>query len=105
MKPKDDPAQGELALSSIRAHEIFPGRSTLYVCEIATVLRCTIQHVINLINEYEETGGTGGMKGFSIHSVKEGQKTPRSWWRVAVSDFDAFVQKRATSHQEAPAKA
>ncbi len=93
------PQQDELPLSSIAAHTLFPGRTTLYVSEVAAALRCTENHVINLIEEYEASEGRLGLKGFSIaRGLASGAKTPRSCWRVAVSDYDAFVSTRRDSH-------
>jgi hypothetical protein len=93
----------ELPLSSVRPHALFPGRATLYVREVARALGCTERHVIDLIEEYEQTGGKGGLKGFSIANGlagAAGNKTSRSCWRVAVSDFDAFLKSKATSHHQ-----
>ena len=94
-------AQDELPLSSIRPHVLFPGRTTLYIHEVARALSCDERHVIALIEEYEDTGGASGLKGFSIASglasagVAKGNKTPRACWRVAVSDFDAYLNAKA----------
>ncbi len=96
---KPAPQQDELPLSSVRPHDRYPGRTTLYVAEIARDLTCTEAHVINLIEEYELTGGESGLKGFSIaRELAPGAKVPRGCWRVALSDFDAFISKRAASH-------
>lgn len=103
-RPKPAPSTDELPLSSVRAHSVFPGRETLYLSEVAKVLSCSFNHVVNLIEEFEDTGGTSGLKGFSIacaaRSLKHpnGNKTPRNTWRVAVTDYDAFVRRRAESH-------
>lgn len=101
MKRPTDSRQAELPLSSIRPHVLFPGRTTLYIHEVARALSCDERHVVALIEEYEDTGGQSGLKGFSIASglrsagVARGNKTPRNCWRVAVSDFDAFLQTKA----------
>lgn len=94
----------ELPLYSLRPHVLFPGRVTLYLHEVARALTCTVRHVIDLIEEYESTGGASGLKGTDIASGLKteknpaGNETPRRCWRVAVSDYDAFVTKRANSH-------
>ena len=89
--------QDDLPLASISTHTLFPGRQTLYTHEVARVLSCTERHVINLIEEFELTGGDRGMKGFSIARGADG-KVPRGCWRVAVSDFDSYVATHRTSH-------
>lgn len=103
-KPRD-PRQEELALStlgSLDSRSLFPGRTTLYIREVAAALRCTEPHVINLIETFELTAGAQGLKGFDISCGRSRDaqtgKVPRSCWRVAVSDFDAFLAKPRTSH-------
>lgn len=96
MKRRHDPAQEELPLASVV--QTFEGRQTLHVHEVARVLRCHPDHVVNLIREFEETGGERGLKGFSIARGADG-RTPRACWRIAASDFLAFIEKRATSHR------
>lgn len=110
-----DPRQEELALStlgSINVGSIFVGRVSIRISEVAKLLSCDEKHVVNLIEEFELTGGTSGMKGFSIgrqfipRAAGEGDTSlrarfravPRSCWRVATSDLDAFLDKRRTSH-------
>jgi hypothetical protein len=99
--PEPDP-QGELPLSSVDAHRVFGGRTALWLHEVASVLSCTERHVINLIVEFELTGGASGLKGFSIgragHKPTTLLQTPRNCWRVAVSDYDAFIARRRDSH-------
>lgn len=103
--PVDITRQDDLPLASLRAHAIFPGRNVLKVAEVATALRCDERHVVALLEEWEDTGGRSGLKGFSIasglkaHGVTRGNKTPRACWRIALSDFDAFVKTKAASHQ------
>lgn len=98
-----DPAQDELALSSVRAHAIWPGRSSLRVAEVAKELCITEQQVIDLIQEYQDTGGKGGLaavdtaSGLKSKFNPTGNKTPRSHWRIPVSAFDAFVNARKNS--------
>lgn len=101
---KLDPAQEELPLSSVRPHAAFPGRTSLYLGEVARHLQITERQLIDLIEEYEATGGASGIKGFSIANAvrsaayPQGNKTARNAWRIAVSDLDAFIQRKAASH-------
>ena len=102
MKPtrRDEAPQDELPLKAgLEPHALFPGRVTLYVFEVAEVLRCTDQHVINLILDYEATGGAMGMKGVSIaRNLAPGAKPPRGCWRVTVADFDTYCARLRESH-------
>jgi hypothetical protein len=112
MKTPPDPKQEDLLLSSVRPHEKYQYRSSLRLAEVARDLECTERHVINLLEEFELSGGQSGLKGFSIArevtppkdaeseaEIRERlRKVPRGCWRVAVSDFDAFIAKRAASH-------
>jgi hypothetical protein len=105
-----DPKQDELALSAIKAHALFPGRVTLYVGEVAKALSMTEQQVVDLIEEYKETG-TNGIAAVNIASglktdnFAKGNKTPRAYWRIPVSAFDAFVAARKNHQPGQPAKA
>lgn len=80
------PPQDELPLASVLSHAVFPGRTVLYVHEVAEALACTIQHVIDLIDE-------GRLRAINIAGA--GNKTNRSCWRVPVSAFDAFIRDSA----------
>jgi len=98
MRTKPDPAQEELALSSVAAHALFPGRSSLYVPEVAKALEMSEQQVLNLIEEYQATGGASGLQAINIANSRGtfpgGNKTSRKAWRVPVSGYDAFIQSR-----------
>lgn len=93
---KADPSQEELPLRcdplrSVRARELFVGRDTLYLHEVARVLRCTERHVIDLIEEYESTGGKSGLKGLNIAN-RNGNASGRKCYRVPVSALDLFIE-------------
>jgi hypothetical protein len=93
--------QDDLALSSIAPHKLFPGRTTLYVVEVAKALGVTVQHVVALLEEYRDTGGKSGMLGLDISSGPmteanpKGNTTSRAAWRVPVSGFDDYVRRAA----------
>lgn len=83
---KPDPHQDELPLSATRAHAVFPGRTNLYVQEVAKELGVSIHHVLNLIREGE------------LHAVNvAGRNTNlsgRNAWRIPVSSWDEFITRR-----------
>lgn len=103
-RPKSTAAlHDELPLSSLLKHPLFGTRACLRLAEVQSLLGAnSLNHVINLIQEFEDTGGQHGLKGFSIgrDSLRgpDGKRTPRNCWRVAVSDLDAFLRRRAESH-------
>lgn len=75
----------------LRAHDLFPGRASLYVHEVARALRASEPRIVGLLEEYEATGGASGMKGTNIANRS---KSGRKCWRIAAIDFDAFVEKQ-----------
>lgn len=87
-KSQHDPKQEELALSSIASHSLFPGRSSLYIGEVAKALSMSDDQVIALIEEGEI---------HAINIASEGSKSKRKYYRVPVSAFDAFTRKRKSS--------
>lgn len=78
-------SQEELPLFSVLSHNIFPGRSSLYVHEVARALEITTPHVISLINE--------GLLD-AIEVTGKGNKTSREHWRIPVSAYDAYIRSR-----------
>ena len=75
--------QEELPLSSVLAHAVFPGRSSLYCHEVAHVTRTTPQHIRNLCMN-------GTIRGaFSISGRANEVKT--GFWRIPVSAYDAWI--------------
>jgi hypothetical protein len=99
---KSNPAQEELALSSVAPHRLFPGRTTLYLAEVAGALSITSRQVADLI-----TGGDlmainisasrGAGKSSAEMTAEERRKVPRTHWRVPVSAYDAFLQSRRSA--------
>ena len=90
MKTPQVSQQEELAFSAIATHALFPGRTTLYVAEVAKALSITEQQVINLI----ESGDLGAVNiSAGMKTFVEG-KVPRSHQRIPVSAFDEFVRNR-----------
>ncbi len=45
--------EGNLALAASKADKLFPGRTSLYVHEVAKALRVSARHIVNLIVEGE----------------------------------------------------
>jgi hypothetical protein len=82
--------QHELPLSSVMAHELFPGRAVLMVKEVAHALRCTQQHVINLIEDRKIKAVD--LAGAPI-SLGGTNKTDRRFYRIPVSAYDDFIRK------------
>ncbi len=93
-----DPLQEELPLSSIASHSLFPGRTTLYVGEVARALGITDNQVIVHIE-------AGDLEAVDISRssklVGAKGKTPRTHWRIPVSAYDAFIARRRASNQPA----
>lgn len=88
-----DEKQEELALSAVRAHAIFPGRTTLRVAEVAAQLEITEQHVVDLITSGQLLG-VDTSSGLKNANNPTGNKTARSYWRIPVSAFDEFIARR-----------
>ena len=86
---KHDPAQDELALTSVMSHAVFAGRTSLGVGEVAKTLHCTKDHIYDLISE-------GKIKAVNIGGdpvVAGGTNaTNRKFWRIPVSAYDQFVK-------------
>lgn len=72
--------QEELALSAVRSHALFPGRTTLYVYEVSRALQISENQVINLIE-------SGKLAAVNIGNGSKGKR----FWRIPVSAFDAYV--------------
>ncbi len=77
--------QQELALATVLSHKVFPGRSSLYVHEVAKAIQITVPHVISLIQE--------GLLD-AVEVTGRGNKTSREHWRVPVSAYDAYILRR-----------
>jgi hypothetical protein len=79
--------QEELPLSCLRSHKLFPGRTTLYIKEVADALRTSENQIISLIEEG---------KLHAVNIAGAGNKTDRKYWRIGVDDFDAYVQANSS---------
>ena len=77
-------------LESILASGAFPGRSTLFVAEVAQALRITKQHVINLIDE----GFLSAIDVANCSNSKSGAPTRRAL-RIPVGSYDNYIRSRA----------
>lgn len=91
-KPVELPPQGELALSTVLSHKLFPGRSSLMVREVAQALEIYEKHVVSLINE--------GLLD-AVEVTGRGNKSSREHWRIPVSALDAYVRARWNNRPEA----
>ncbi len=91
-----DPLQEELPLSCLHSSKLFPGRTTLYLREVAKALSMTLQQVVDLI-EGQQLAAIDISSG-AFHPVENpmGNKTDRRFYRVPVAAFDEFVAKRST---------
>ena len=65
----------------------FPGRSVLYVHEVAEKLRCSKQHILDLIDE-------GRLA--SIDLAGSGNQTARRSLRIPAEAFRLFLAKQRT---------
>ena len=93
LRAKTDPAQEELPLSSIAAHTLFPGRTTLYVTEVSRALGMAENQVIDLI-ESGELEAVNIASKLQAEGHSGGSKTTRRYWRVPVSAYDVFIARR-----------
>jgi hypothetical protein len=84
--------QEELALSTVLSHKLFPGRSSLYVAEVANALEIDEKHVVDLINE--------GLID-AVEVTGKGNKSSRQHWRIPVSAYDDYVRRRWNNKPEA----
>lgn len=85
------PHQEELPLSSMKAHKLFPGRTSLYVHEVADALEISVPQTISLINE--------GLL-VAIEITGKGNKSSREHWRVPVGEFDRYVEARRSDKKD-----
>jgi hypothetical protein len=94
MKPPEISTQEELAFSAVQAHALFPGRATLYVGDVARALHISENQVINLI-EGSELRAVNIASAVMQKDWADGGKTvPRAYWRIPVSAFDEFIERR-----------
>ncbi len=83
---------GTPRFSCMKAHKLFPGRTSLYVREVSDALRISVPHVISLINE--------GLLG-AIEITGKDNKTSQDHWRIPVGEFDAYVERRRSDKKGA----
>ncbi len=79
--------EGEQALASLLSRNIFRGRSSLYVHEVAKALQVSARHIVNLIVEGE----------IGARDTGSGKVTSQERYRVGVDDWDDFIRRRASS--------
>lgn len=85
--------QEELPFANVQAHTLWPGRTVLYVREVARELRCVEQHVINLI----EIGRLGALDVSTGRPYVPGKdKLHRQALRVPVAAWDEFIKTSRT---------
>jgi len=94
--------QDELPLTSILAHKVFPGRLLLSITEVADALGVTDQHIKNLIEcgdliATDVRSSTKGTKPSDLKDKDDRHQSVRQWLRIPVSEFDRFLQSRATT--------
>lgn len=87
VQDKPQAAQEELALFSVLAHAVFPGRTVLYCKEVAAATGTTPRHICDLCAE-------GTIKGaFNVG----GEKNQRNvhFWRIPVSAYDLWIRQKS----------
>lgn len=92
----NSPDQLDLELSTVLSHVKFPGRSSLKVAEVASVLECDDQHIFNLVEEGRITA-IDIRNGETSTASKLPKGSRRRWLRIPVSAYDAFLRSRATT--------
>ena len=72
-------------LDGVLSHKLFPGRTRLYVHEVASALQITANHVVTLI-----------LEGLLAGTVADKSKkiTSQDHWRVTTKAYDAFIRRR-----------
>ena len=103
-RPAANAVQDELPLASVLSHAVFPGRSTLYVSEVAKALSIEPRQVIDLIlcGDIEAVSISATREGSAKNSTQmdgaERARVPRTHWRVTVSGYDFFLRKRSNQN-------
>ncbi len=77
---------GEQVLASLLSRNAFPGRSYLYVHEVAKALSITPQHVVRLILE-------GILHGTETNTESK-RATSRAHWKISLQHYDDFLRQR-----------
>ena len=84
-EPRKQQSELPLGLMGMRAHKLFPGRTSLMVQEVARALEIDDKHVVSLILE--------GLLG-AVEVTGKGNKTSREHWRIPVASFDEYIRRR-----------
>ena len=90
----------ERGLAAFQAHQLFPGRTSLRVRDVAQALGVTRQQVVDLIEEYRETDGRSGLGAINVASGlhrelrADSSGERRCQWRIPVAAFDVFIGAR-----------
>jgi hypothetical protein len=94
MAPSELPSerQNELPL----AQSVFPGRNFLLISEVAKALKCSNQHVTDLIEEGLIVAVDIGNPTDNPAKSAETVKTARRCLRIPVSSYDNFLRARST---------
>jgi len=69
------------------AESVFPNRNFLMISEVSKVLKCTNQHVLDLIEE-------GQLVAVDISGPAVDRNTARRCLRIPVSSYDNFLRTR-----------
>jgi hypothetical protein len=99
-KEKTAEAVESRALKGFQAQALFPGKTSVRMCDVARVLGISVQQVLNLIEQHHDTDGASGLAAIDVASGLHSRHNPlggtlrRSQWRIPVAAFDAFVQAR-----------
>jgi hypothetical protein len=94
--------------SSIDLRAEFGKRLAIETSEAADVLGCCDQQIVNLIQEFHDTGGQSGLEGFSVSIERAakrrgaGPKNTRAAWRVPVVGLQKFLDARTQGLRTAP---
>jgi hypothetical protein len=72
-------------LAGVLSSKLFPGRTTLFVHEVAKALSISAPQVIDLIAE-------GLLSAIEITGA--GNKSRRQHWRIPASAYDEYLQRR-----------
>ncbi len=82
-------------IAALLSKNLFPGRTSLMVREVAKSLRIDEKHVVSLINE--------GLLD-AIEITGKGNKSSRYHWRIPVSAYDEYIRRRRSSAGDKSAK-
>lgn len=78
-----------------RVEELFPGRTSLLASEVAELLHCTQQHVLNLCDSGDLVSIDIRTGQQSRTSKKKKARSQRRCLRIPVSSYTQFVERRS----------